>query len=38
VHPLAAAARTAQADADRMLWQRFRKVRSGSLTNTMSRP
>jgi len=38
VHPLAAAARTAQADADRMLWQRFRHVRSGTLTNTMPRP
>jgi hypothetical protein len=37
VHPLAAAARTAQADADRLLWHRFRHVRSGTLTNTMSR-
>jgi len=38
VHPLAAAARTAQADADRLLWHRFRHVKSGSLTNTMGRP
>ncbi len=36
VHPLAAAARTAQADADRLLWNRFRHVRSGTLSNTMS--
>ena len=35
VHPIAAAARTAQADADRLLWHRFRHVRSGSLTNTL---
>lgn len=38
VHPLAAAARNAQADADRLLWSRFRHVRSGTLTNTMPRP
>ncbi len=36
VHPIAAAARTAQADADRLLWHRFRHVRSGSLTNRMA--
>jgi len=36
VHPIAAAARTAQADADRLLWHRFRHVRSGSLTNRMT--
>jgi hypothetical protein len=36
-HPLAAAARTAQADADRLLWHRFRHLRSGTLTNTMDR-
>jgi hypothetical protein len=35
VHPIAAAARTAQADADRLLWHRFRHVRSGTLTNTL---
>jgi hypothetical protein len=35
VHPIAVAARTAQADADRLLWRRFRHVRSGSLNNTM---
>lgn len=36
VHPIAAAARTAQADADRLLWRRFRSVRSGTLTNKMA--
>jgi hypothetical protein len=35
VHPIAAAARVAQADADRLLWRRFRHVQSGSLNNTM---
>jgi hypothetical protein len=35
VHPIAVAARTAQADADRLLWRRFRHVRGGSLTNTL---
>jgi hypothetical protein len=36
VHPIAAAARIAQADADRLLWHRFRRVRSGSMNNTLS--
>jgi hypothetical protein len=36
VHPIAAAARTAQADADRLLWRRFRNARSGTLTNSMA--
>jgi hypothetical protein len=36
VHPIAAAARTAQSDADRLLWRRFRDVRSGKLTNRMA--
>jgi len=36
VHPIAAAARTAQSDADRLLWRRFRDVRSGTLTNRMA--
>jgi hypothetical protein len=31
VHPLAAAARSAQADADQMFWRRTQRVRSGSL-------
>jgi len=35
VHPLTVAARTAQADADRLLWHRFRHVRSGSLNNSL---
>ena len=30
VHPLAAAARTAQVDADRMFWSRTHKLRAGS--------
>lgn len=30
-HPLASAARTAQVDADRLLWHRLRHVRGGSL-------
>ena len=37
VHPIAAAARVAQADADRLLWHRFRHVRSGSLTNSLGK-
>ena len=36
VHPIAAAARTAQADADRLIWRRFRVVRSGTLNNTVA--
>ena len=36
VHPIAAAARTAQSDADRLIWRRFRDVRSGTLNNTMA--
>lgn len=35
VHPLASAARTAQADADRMLWHRLRHARSGTLNNRL---
>ena len=35
VHPLTVAARTAQADADRLLWHRLRHVRSGSLNNSL---
>lgn len=31
VHPLAAAARSAQVDADRMFWTRTHKARGGSL-------
>lgn len=36
IHPIAAAARIAQADADRLLWRRFRDARSGTLTNRMA--
>jgi hypothetical protein len=35
VHPLAAAARTAQTDADRLFWHRLRHLRTGTLTNTL---
>ncbi len=31
VHPLAATARSAQVDADRLLWERPRRVRGGAL-------
>ncbi len=34
VHPLAAAARTAQVDADRMFWSRTHKLRAGSFANS----
>lgn len=37
VHPIAAAARNAQADADRLIWRRFRDVRFGTLNNTVSK-
>jgi len=36
VHPLAAAARTAQGDADHLLWHRLRHVRTGTLTNRLA--
>ncbi len=36
VHPLAAAARTAQADADHLLWHRLRHVRTGTLNNRLA--
>lgn len=36
VHPLAAAARTAQADAEHLLWHRLRQVRTGTLNNRLA--
>ena len=33
VHPLAAAARTAQVDADRMFWSRTHKLKAGSFAD-----
>lgn len=36
VHPLAAAARIAQADADHLLWHRLRHVRTGTLNNRLA--
>lgn len=37
VHPLAAAARTAQVDADRMFWSRTHKLRAGSFAEGSGR-
>lgn len=37
VHPLAAAARTAQVDADRMFWSRTHKLRVGSFAESETR-